>query len=1381
MTKNSDFEDLTEEELAELLEKDSEDMIADETDEEIDSNDAIVYEDKEENFDLKEEILTTSNKSTVREEIEVQSLKEQRKKEKEKKTEEKKLLKTKNKMIKKHRKAMLKNPEKLVRYETDPQMGLSEEIVEKRILDDLVNDAKVKSAKSIPKILVANIITFFNILTFVIAGILISVNAWRDLVFLVIVITNIVIGIIQEIKAKKTIDRLSLISAPTAVVRRAGINHEIAVNEVVLDDLLLLENGKQICADSIVVDGQVEVNESLLTGESDAIIKKVGDVLYSGSYIVSGKCCARVDKIGKDNYIEQLTSQAKKYKKPKSDLLFSLRWIIRVMAFLVIVIGLVLFWIMYGVHQHDYVFSIRKTAGAMIGMIPSGLFLMTSIALAVGVIRLGQRNVLVQELYCIEMLARVNCICLDKTGTITDGTMSVKNVIDYNTVYGLATKNVISAMLNALQDSNLTSVALQEKFGLGKRIKHIAAIPFSSQRKYQAVTFDKFGTFILGAPEFVLKEKYNLIKNDVNKYAALGYRVLCLAHRDGTIKNGALPEVPVEVVAMILIEDNIRPDAINTIRYFKESGVAVRVISGDNPLTVSKISQRAGIEGAEDYVSLDGMSDSDVKKAALKYTVFGRVSPNQKKLLIETLKENGLTVAMTGDGVNDILALKEADCSIAVASGSEAARNVSHLVLLDSNFDSMPKVVAEGRRVINNVTSVASLFLTKTIFSLFLAIQALQTGSYPISTNQLILIDTLAIGLPSLVLVMEPNNNNVQGKFLTNVIKKALPGAIVILLISIVTFSLSNSLGFDSTSLSTIIVIAATHTCLMVLFKTCKPFNTIRKSLCTFCYSVFMIVIMFMPQFLEFRPITSFTEYYSSSYSTKVTSAYPRVEISKDNYFVVNGIVTTFQKSPNEKTSNITTSLNGGQYYYRVGSTTLETAVVIPRATYSALGRIYLGGYKVNNLKYDEVISFEEQDGQEVLVNALAIDSEGYVGIPKTANATDTDKITLEKKLRITLSKNKNNEYYNHYVNYGMAKDIEVDFKIMPTIEFKDGSLIIDGKSEESRTISGETVSYRYRLEGATLSSTDKLKPSIEYDKSLKQYRLKINNKNVIKTLDSIVEPYIIKMPSLTTNGYAYDANNNIDFENSGSLFVGAIDSEFNIFEIYGSREVEEESNIYTLKFYDNGTSRELKYVISSDKTITTYVDGVQVKDYYYKNVARGFLDYTGKDSTSICVGYGTHKIQVLPNTSNYRITASFSNQNNQQEYFPSTVASDKETRTGVSIAESTICPDIDVTQNGNYIINGYYTEYKSLNQELNPRLDESNNLILGGVTTNYKVSSDDILTQNGGIVTRLSVSGLIFLLMLCLISAPLMKLLQGLIPWIMKQVKLIQKLLSKF
>ena len=906
MANKETIDKLSEEDLNEVLNKEEEDYTADcdndDCDDEFDT--PIVYKDE---F----EPIKVSNEAKNAYPYEMDNL-TPRQRDK----AAKKLKKQRERLIKKHRKALKKNPARLVRYNPDIEVGLTKDIVESRIIDGLVNETKSKSNKSIPKIIFSNIFTFFNVLIFLIAACLILVGAYTDLVFLLIVSCNIIIGIIQEIRAKNMIDKLSLMSAPTAIVKRNGNNQEIYVNEVVLDDLLLLENGRQICADSIVVDGTVEVNESLLTGESDPILKHVGDMLLSGSFIVSGRCTARVDKVGKDNYIEELSSQAKKYKKPKSDLLFSLNLIIKIMSFPVVFIGISLFFIMYFNNYINIITSVRKTAGAMIGMIPSGLFLMSSIALMVGVIRLAQKNVLVQELYCIEMLARVNCICLDKTGTITDGTMVVKNVVDYNEVSGLATRNIISAMLNALHDNNLTSQALKDKFGLGKRIKHVAAIPFSSQRKYQAVTFDKYGTFILGAPEFVLNGEFNRYKSDVNKYASLGYRVLCLAHKTGIITDGKLPDGDITVVSMILIEDNIRPDAINTIKYFKESGVKVRVISGDNPITVSKISQRAGIENAEQYISLDGLSDSEVINAATKYTVFGRVSPVQKRLIIQALKDNGDIVAMTGDGVNDILALREADCSIAVASGSEAARNCSHLVLVDSNFDSMPFVVQEGRRVINNVTKVSALFLTKTIFSLFLAIQALLIGEYPISTNQLILIELLAIGVPSLYLVWEPNNEPVTGKFLYNVLKEALPGALTILLISILVFSFSESLTLDTVSRNTIIIIAATHTCMMVLFKACKPYNPIRKGICIFCYSAAAFAVLFIPSMLELRPLVKTVEYYSNNITTEIIAKYPTIEISRDNFYVIDGKVISLQTNNNYSNNNLTAKMDDNKAYY---------------------------------------------------------------------------------------------------------------------------------------------------------------------------------------------------------------------------------------------------------------------------------------------------------------------------------------------------------------------------------------------------------------------------------------------------------------------------------
>lgn len=942
--------------------------------------------------------------------------------EEDKTNEEEKLSKKKNKVLKKTEKSKIKQSKKnkgknvrkanIDRYEADPGFGLTDQAVSQRVEEGYVNVSKTGSTKSIKRIILTNIFTFFNLLTIAIAGWLISVKAFTDLFFIVIVTANVVIGIIQEIKAKNTIDKLSLMQAPTSYVMRNGERKEIGVNEVVLDDILILEQGKQIAADAIVVSGAIEVNESLLTGESDAIVKKPGDVLYSGSFVVSGNCKARVDKVGSDNYIEQLTGEAKLYKKPKSDLLRSLRLIIFVMALIIIPIGGLLFYMQYFQGGVDYITAVRKTAGAMIGMIPSGLFLLSSVALAVGVIRLAQNNVMVQELYCIEMLARVNVLCLDKTGTITDGTMSVKNVVEYNTRPDLSTKNIISAMLNALDEKNLTAIALEEKFGKNKRLRVKALIPFSSQRKLNAVQFEKFGTFIMGAPEFVMKKEYASIQNDVEKYAEQGYRVLLLAHNKGDIdpETQNLPEGSNTVIAMVLIEDNIRPDAIKTISYFRESGVEVKVISGDNPITVSKISERAGIENASEYISLDGLSDEEVVRAASKYTVFGRVSPNQKRLLIQTLKSENKTVAMTGDGVNDILALKEADCSIAVASGSEAARNVSHLVLLDSNFDSMPKVVAEGRRVINNVAAVACLFLTKTIFSLLLALQAINSGGvYPISTNQLIMIDLFVTGIPSTILILEPNNKEVDGRFLVNIFKGAIPGAIVILIASMIAFKLVDYLGLDFMTSSTIIVIVATHTCLMVLFKVCRPFNLLRKVLCTISYSLFLLIALFMPNFFEFRPILPFMEYHSDTLETKYITDIPSVSISEAWYYVLDDEVTDVRAHIDQETYQTGSAQIGDEVFLTINGNVTNWKIPTKVLSVDKDNNIYATGTNTKILytaDENHSISFEYS-------------KDGFVTI-----------------VRKDLNTNK-------------VEKIETNFNIIPQVAIAEGKLVFDGMIQE--------------------------------------------------------------------------------------------------------------------------------------------------------------------------------------------------------------------------------------------------------------------------------------------------------------------------------------------
>ena len=1302
--------------------------------------------------------LQKADEPEIIDEITILPPKEEKRNEKLKSKEERKVEKLRLKSIKKRKKQIKKNPTTLKRYEPNPEIGLTSEIVEERFIDEFDNKTQERKTKSIPKIILTNVVSFFNIMMFLIAAALIAVGAYRDLVFLVIVTANILIGIVQEIKAKNMIDRLSLMSSPTAFVVRNGVVSEIMTNEVVLDDIIVLETGKQICADSIVVDGSIEVNESLLTGESDAIIKKPGDELLSGSFVVSGKCKARVDKVGKDNYIEKLSSQAKAYKKPKSDLLKSLNLIIKVMSFPVIFLGGALFFIMYfrenGEFAGDIVNCIRKTAGAMIGMIPSGLFLMSSIALMVGVIRLGQKNVLVQELYCIEMLARVNCICLDKTGTITDGTMVVKNVIDYNSVNGIATRNVVSAMLNAIPDKNLTSQALKEKFGLGKRMKHLAIIPFSSQRKLQAVTFDKYGTYILGAPEFVLKNDYKKFEKDVNKYAELGYRVLCLAHNEKPIENDELPAGECVVISMILIEDNIRPDAINTIRYFKESQVEVKVISGDNPITVSKIASRAGVEGADKYISLDGLTDQEVIRAALRYNVFGRVSPKQKQILIKTLKEAGKTVAMTGDGVNDILALREADCSIAVASGSEAARNCSHLVLLDSNFDSMPYVVSEGRRVINNVTKVSSLFLTKTIFSLFLAIEAVITGTYPISTNQLFLIDTLSIGLPSLFLVNEPNNTPVKGRFLYNVIKEALPGALTILLLSIIVFSLSDAMYLETVTRNTIIVIAATHTCLMVLFKACKPFNALHRVICTVCYSLFLFAIIVIPQFLEIRPLIKTSEYLSNDIKETSIEHYPSVDKSLSGIYVVDGKVTQISATSNNRALDLfavdgdasnkdeagkifysfkTTSTVDGQYDK---SFRLDTQVNIPTISYTEKGNIILGGYKITNYNYSNIIDSE-----------LKADADGnlYFG---------------NNQVKILLAKS--NKHYGYEIKYGDYNEENAIFtaNILPQVELHGNNInefIVDGV---------ESTEYVYVVRDPFIRLDTRIKPKLKADTD-GGYIVLVNDKPIYKKYNNgeiEKEPYKVYLPTIST------ALNKSD--NKGTLYLGGIDSNYSIFDLYAAESTivvdEEEQTIYTL-------TNNAGNVITYNETTKEYkIDDEVVADFKFTNLStKGFTEYLDKDNNSINVYNPEAEVSIYITKDSksklYNSQYSIMKYNSQTKEYSNF---DSEFRTKVSINDSEFKPVIEITEPGYFVIDGYYTNFKATNEPLDPKITtvqidnkKINYLVLGGVKTDYVLSDIYIKEIKGGTVTKLSLSALIFLLMLCFLASPVMKFFQYSIP----------------
>ena len=752
--------------------------------------------------------------------------------------------------------------------------GLSKAQVEERVAQGLVNKTTKKYSKTYCSIFAGNIFTMFNLLCALCAVALILARApVSHFSFVLIFSANIIIGIILEIRAKRKIDKLTILSSPNAKVVRDGKKIDVPVEEIVIDDVLILSAGQQVPADCIALDGVAEFNESLLTGESVPVKKDDGDFVYAGSFVASGKLAARVDKIGDDTYVSKLTSRAKKYKRPNSEIMNSITLFIKVIAFAIVVVATLMFFnnlragggsiedfeanggFWKALFAGDTVISgtIKKTAAVIIGMIPSGLLLLTTVALSKGMIHLARYNTLVQDMYSLEMLARVNVLCLDKTGTITDGRMKVSDCMLLNNNSELGIDDILGSMLAALDDNNQTSIALYERFGHSAALSPIATLPFSSARKLSAVTFDGAGTYVMGAPEFVLKPIPMRIDKIVKQYAQMGLRVLVVAHSTGQIQGDKLP-VGLKAVSIITLSDNIRPDAIDTIKWFKENDVAVKVISGDNPVTVSEVARRAGIKNASQFISLEGLSEIEVENAANEYTVFGRVTPEQKAILIRALKKAGHTVAMTGDGVNDILAMKEADCAVSVASGSDAARNVSNLVLQDNNFASMPRIVNEGRRVINNVKDSAALYITKTLLILTLAIVCISLGiAYFFETNNMLMYEFIISAIPSTVLaVFQPNTKRVQGKFIPYVLSRAIPGALT-MAIGVITIyvlrclPIGETLGFTAGGLETneyraMLMLALTFSGLVILYRICQPFNLFRS--CLFILSAFLCVFV---------------------------------------------------------------------------------------------------------------------------------------------------------------------------------------------------------------------------------------------------------------------------------------------------------------------------------------------------------------------------------------------------------------------------------------------------------------------------------------------------------------------------------------------------------
>ena len=670
------------------------------------------------------------------------------------------------------------------RYSPEYTVGLTNEQVKQREAQKLLNDTKIKSSTSYFSIIVKNTCTFFNFIWLVIAVALLSVRAYQDLLFLVIIVANTVTAIVQEIRAKMTVQKLSLQTEPDVIVVRDKKEINIKSSKLVLDDIVILSNGDQVPSDCIILNGEIEVNESLLTGESVPVKKSTNDALLSGSFLVSGKCYARVEKIGADNYIQTIAKKAKQFKAPSSNLFKDLNKLIKYIGIAIIPLGIGTFFKEY-FKTTSIAEVITNTSGAIVGMIPAGMFLLITIGLSVGVIKLASKKTLVKDIYSIEMLARTDVLCLDKTGTITDATMNVNEVINFSKKQSSFIDEIMGNILNAQKSQNSSSVALNERFPIRQTMEIESLVEFSSARKFSVTTFKNGKTYYLGAPTFtnckLTKNQEDILKEKTSD----GYRVLALVESDKTYNEdeGATGQ---RLLAYFVIEDHIRPDAIETIKWFKDNNVEIKIISGDDPLTVSKIAQRVNIKGYEKCISLEGLSLQEVEKIANNYTVFGRVSPEQKYVLVKALKKAGHVVAMTGDGVNDTLALKEADCSIAMADGSEVARNISNLVLMDSKFSSLPAVVKEGRQVINNVQNSSVLFLMKTLFTILLCIITLIINQpYPFSPKNITLLGAFVIGVPSFLLTFEPNDKLIQGNFIPQVLKKSIP-RMAILLISVI-------------------------------------------------------------------------------------------------------------------------------------------------------------------------------------------------------------------------------------------------------------------------------------------------------------------------------------------------------------------------------------------------------------------------------------------------------------------------------------------------------------------------------------------------------------------------------------------------------------------
>ncbi len=749
------------------------------------------------------------------------------------------------------------------------KLGLTDKEVKQRQEKNLVNYDTSVPTKSIKRILIENFFTLFNMINLLLGIAIFLVGSYKNMLFLGVVIFNTAISTFQEIHSKRVIDKLSVMASSKTKVIRNGIKQEIAIHELVLDDIIELNTGNQIATDSVIQEGEVQVNESFLTGETNTIQKKKGDILLSGSYIVSGKCIAQVKHIGEENYTAKISSGAKYVKKINSEIMNSLKKIIKILTFTIIPIGLALFYVQLYKNGLTFQETVIKTVAAIIGMIPEGLVLLTSTVLAVSVVRLSKSKVLVQELYCIETLARVDTLCLDKTGTLTEGFMEVKDFIPISKSEN-EISNILANIGKSSEDENSTIEAIRNYFKkITNEFKPVEKIAFSSKSKWSGIHFEKIGTYIIGAPEMILGDLLKKYQDMINKYAK-DYRVIALVHSNQNFKEKNLPE-EIELVGFVLILDKIRKEAKRTLEYFSDQGVNIKVISGDNPVTVSKVAKQAGVKDYKKYIDMTTIKDDTLmEKIATEHTIFGRVSPTQKKALIEALQKTGKTVAMTGDGVNDVLALKTADCSIAMANGSDATKSVSQLILLDSNFASMPKVVAEGRRAINNIARSATLFLVKTIYSTILALMFLFMGEeYPFVPIQLSLISMITIGIPSFILALEPNKEKIYGKFLQNIISKAIPAGLTVAL-NIFVISILNKYGIIPEEYYSSLCVISTGICgIILLFTLAKsrkseenplPISIFRFSLALFLSALFVVGLTVFNGWFNIMPIMPMIE-----------------------------------------------------------------------------------------------------------------------------------------------------------------------------------------------------------------------------------------------------------------------------------------------------------------------------------------------------------------------------------------------------------------------------------------------------------------------------------------------------------------------------------------